>query len=95
MLLQLTIWATARGLDCQAGDIIFVDFPADPPTGGLGPDFVAADFSLTTGVEGKWLTVSLSGKTRFFPPPPLPFPFIFNAIGHSGVETDLSLRLCG
>ena len=47
---------------CETGSIIFVDFTAGPSTGGLGADFVAADFSLTTGIEGKWLAVSLSGK---------------------------------
>ena len=47
---------------CGTGSIIFVDFIAAGSTGGLGADFVGADFSLTTGIEGKWLAVSLSGK---------------------------------
>ena len=45
----------------EAGEIIFVDFTDGDPTGGLGPVYNAADFSLTTGIEGKWMTVSLSG----------------------------------
>ena len=68
-------------LNCQAGSIIFLDFPAAGATGGLGPDFTAADFSLTTGVEGKWLAVSLSGKSRFC-----------NGIGYSVVETKPSSK---
>ena len=45
----------------KAGEIIFVDFTDDGSTGGSGPVYNDADFTLTTGIEGKWLTVSLSG----------------------------------
>lgn len=38
-----------------------MDFATTGSTGGLGPVYTANDFSLTTGVQGKWLTVSLSG----------------------------------
>ena len=45
----------------NAGEFIFVDFATSGSTGGNGPAFEANDFSLTTGIQGKWLTVSLSG----------------------------------
>ena len=38
-----------------------MDFATSGSTGGVSPDYMAADFTLTTDVQGKWSTVSLTG----------------------------------
>lgn len=51
----------SMGLGCFAGSIVFVEFAAAGPAGGMGPDFADVDFTLTTVTEGKWVTFSMTG----------------------------------
>ena len=38
-----------------------MDLASSGSIGGLGLDYMAADFSMSTGIEGKWLAFSISG----------------------------------